>query len=411
MTDSNIPLREDPNSIMSADFNVFVENFIIDVVTSLEKNTFVKLSLGNYRGIEPDLKNIYGKLSRIKNQLKLSITYRYKTKDIVKNYGLTEVRDLMTHTIGTHGFHHASLFTLEYDHVLEYNTSWKSRKSKPRFDALPSLEHDQKKIRKIEAHGKKYLHELRITDENGQVYKNTQDKFKQINHFIEILSPLLKELPSRDVVRIVDMGSGKGYLTFALYDYMVNVLHVPTKITGVEYRKDLVELCNSIAKNSSFNDLKFVEGAIEEFPLSKMEVLIALHACDIATDDAIYKGITNQAELIVVAPCCHKQIRREIEKHKIKNELDFLTKHGIFLERQAEMITDGLRALILEYHGYHTQIMEFISDVHTPKNILLVALKKESPSADREKILLKIKSIKDYFGIGYHHLEKKFKLD
>jgi hypothetical protein len=139
-------------------------------------------------------------------------------------------------------------------------------------------------------------------------------------------------------------------------------------------------------------------------------LLIALHACDTATDDAIYKGITSGAELIVVAPCCHKQIRREIEKGKASNELDFLTKYGIFLERQSEMVTDGIRALILEYYGYKTKVFEFISDAHTPKNVLVVGTKVKEGSADKAAILARIKETKQYFGIGYHHLEKLFGL-
>jgi hypothetical protein len=135
-------------------------------------------------------------------------------------------------------------------------------------------------------------------------------------------------------------------------------------------------------------------------------VLIALHACDTATDDAIYKGITANADLIVVAPCCHKQIRKEIEKYKVKNELDFLLKHGIFLERQAEMVTDGLRSLLLEYYGYTTKVFEFVSEANTPKNVMIVAEKKAKTQAQQEEILKKIKETKAYFGIEFHYLEK-----
>jgi hypothetical protein len=138
-------------------------------------------------------------------------------------------------------------------------------------------------------------------------------------------------------------------------------------------------------------------------------LLIALHACDTATDDAIYKGIKTNAELIVVAPCCHKQIRREMEKGKTKNDVSFLTKYGIFMERQAEMITDGIRALVLEYFGYKTKIFEFISDVHTPKNVLVVGIKGEIAKSRKTEILAQIQQTKSYFGIGYHHLERLLK--
>ena len=206
------------------------------------------------------------------------------------------------------------------------------------------------------------------------------------------------------------MGAGKGYLTFALYDYLTNVLNKPSNIIGVEYRQDLVDLCNKIAQNANFNNLHFEQGTIDNYNTKNIHILIALHACDTATDDAIYKGITNNADLIVVAPCCHKQIRREIEKQKSKNELDFITKYGIFLERQAEMVTDGIRGLILEYFGYSTKIFEFITDLHTPKNIMIVGTKKKNSTENKQEILQKIKDAKAYFGIVNHHLETKMGL-
>ena len=223
---------------------------------------------------------------------------------------------------------------------------------------------------------------------------------------------MLKDLRHRDMLQVVDMGSGKGYLTFALYDYLVNILGRPATVVGVEFRKDLVDLCNRIAGTASFRNLRFEEGSIDEYNANdSLDILIALHACDTATDDAIAKGIEHNADLIVVAPCCHKQIRREIETAKVDNELDFLVKHGIFLERQAEMVTDGIRALILEYHGYHTKVFQFVSDTHTPKNVLIVGEKKSVSQQRREEILMKIKTTKIFFGITYHHLERLLGLE
>jgi hypothetical protein len=152
--------------------------------------------------------------------------------------------------------------------------------------------------------------------------------------------------------------------------------------------------------------LEFVQGSIEDYTIQSLDLLIALHACDTATDDAIFKGVQAGAKLIVVAPCCHKQIRREMERQKIRNDISFLTKYGIFQERQAEMVTDGIRALILEYCGYKTKIFEFISDVHTPKNVLIVGTKGKVTEKRKKDVLSELKDIKSYFGIGYHHLER-----
>lgn len=383
------------------------EEFLFSIRQSLNDSTFVKLSLGNYKGSEEQLKNIYLKRILIKNEEKLSFTYRYKTRDIVKNYAVNEGIDKIQESISG-GFFVATLFTTAFDLAFEnlHNKKYILRKNPATNLTLPSAEHDRNKNRLISANEKPYLTELKITDENGRVLANSQDKYKQINHYVEILSPLIKEIPKHKTIKVVDMGSGKGYLTFALYDYLTNVLKIDSQVVGVEFRPELVELCNKIAKNTGFNHLSFVQGTIENYESSGTNILIALHACDTATDDAIYKGITAKADLIVVAPCCHKQIRRQLEAVKATNDLEFLTKYGIFLERQAEMVTDGIRALILEYFGYKTKVFEFISDAHTPKNVMIVGIRNSKAIVKNEKILQKIKDSKAYFGIEYHHLEK-----
>ena len=388
--------------------NDTIKNMIDCVEKSLHDTSFVKMSLGNYCGNDIDLKNIYIKNVIIKKEEKLSFTYRYKTKDIIKNYSFAQAKQLLVTLMNAQQFRVATLFTTQNDIALEYGKNdvvKLNQRNATHTSVAQNQQHDKQKNRKIEAVGKKYLQELKITNQDGVVYKDAQDKFKQINHYIEILSSLLKDLPNRDIINVVDMGAGKGYLTFALYDYLTNILQKPATVTGVEFRKDLVELCNAIAKKANFNNLSFVQSTIQEYENKNMDVLIALHACDTATDDAIFKGIQANADLIVVAPCCHKQIRREIEKNKAKNDLDFLLKHGIFLERQAEMVTDGIRALILEYYGYSTKVFEFISDAHTPKNVLIVGQKKQQQHIDKEAILTKIKTTKAYFGIGSHYLE------
>ena len=388
------------------------EQFIALLSESILRNTFIKISLGNYKGSEPELKNIYVKRILIKRIENLSFTYRYKTRDIVKNFPKEEGIKLIQENLEK-GFKIATLFTNEFDLILEQLNNQKVtiKKTNPASkNTTISLDHDHAKKRLIESQGKGYLHELKITDAEGNVYKNAQDKYKQINHYVDILSSLIKEIPAEKLKKVVDMGSGKGYLTFALYDYLTNVLKLETAVRGVEFRPDMVELCNTIAQKTSFKNLDFTEGTIENYDSTDTNILIALHACDTATDDAIFKGITAQADLIVVAPCCHKQIRREIEKNKAANELDFLTKYGIFLERQAEMVTDGIRAMILEYFGYKTKVFQFISDAHTPKNILVVGIKGKTNPKKQAEILEKLKVTKAYFGIDYHHLEKLLSL-
>ena len=366
---------------------------------SLQDGSFVKLALGDYRGTEDQLKNIHVRKIQIKREEKLSFTYRYKTRDIVKNQSLVEGVAHIREALAS-GFRVATLFTTAFDLVLE-NQSLK--KKEPSHTAPVSSGHDCDKKRLIGTENKVYLRALNMTDAKGAVFKSAQDKYRQINKYVEILSGLVQGIAPDHLKKIIDMGSGKGYLTFALYDYLIGMGLRP-EVTGVEYRSELVTLCNQIAEDARFQGLHFAQGSIADYDCSGVNILIALHACDTATDDAIYKGIRAGAELIVVAPCCHKQIRREIEKSRSQNDLGFLMKHGIFVERQAEMVTDGLRALIMEYFGYSTKVFEFISDAHTPKNILIVGRKRTS--SHDPAVLKQIKAAKAYFGIETHHLEK-----
>jgi SAM-dependent methyltransferase len=390
---------------MNTDNNIV--SFIKTITQALSDNSFVSITLGNYKGAEPALKNIYIKKILIKKEEKLSFTYRYQTRDIVKNFSTREASENITKGLDE-GFKFATVFTTQFDCVLEQTKTgtYSLKRVAATKKETPSLQHDKEKKRLIDTNNKPYLHELKITDAAGNVFKARQDKYRQINHYIEILSSLIKELPEKKSLNVVDMGSGKGYLTFALYDYLTNVLDVNTKVTGVEFRADMVKLCNDIAANSKFTKLHFEEGTIDSYDSTDTNILIALHACDTATDDAIQKGITGNADLIVVAPCCHKQIRREIEKHKTHNEVEFITKHGIFLERQAEMVTDSIRAMVLEYFGYKTKVFEFITDAHTPKNIMIVGTKNNALPYKSPAILDKIKAAKRYFGVEIHHLEK-----
>ncbi|MGF1923918.1 MAG: class I SAM-dependent methyltransferase [Bacteroidia bacterium] len=383
------------------------------LTASIADASFIKLSLGNYQGNDEALKNLYVRRVVIKREQMLSFNYRYKTRDIFKNFSIKDgVSKVMQYI--SNDFKVCTLFTSLEETIVEHTKKGEVFiRSKKNVNALQvSTGHDKEKKRLIRPAGNAYLYALKITDAEGNVFKNAQDKYKQINQYIEILSSLIKELPVGTIKNVVDMGSGKGYLTFALYDYLHQQLNLKAKVSGVEFRDDLVSLCNSIAVEANFDQLHFVQGTIDDYQVKEINLLIALHACDTATDDAIYKGIKAGAELIVVAPCCHKQIRREMETHKVKNDIAFLTKYGIFMERQAEMVTDGIRALVLEYFGYKTKVFEFISDAHTPKNVLVVGVKRvESSKAKvrgekQQEILQKIKDAKAYFGISYHHLER-----
>ena len=231
------------------------------------------------------------------------------------------------------------------------------------------------------------------------------DKFRQIQKFAELLSHLFDEAfpadPTRtstSPLRIVDMGSGKGYLTFALAE----IFQSRASIRGIEARQELVDFCNRIAGEVALAPtLAFTAGTIADTPLDACDVLIALHACDTATDDALARGIAAGAKLLVVAPCCQKELRRQLTAPPV---LADALRHGIFQERQAEFVTDALRAQLLEWAGYRTKVFEFISTEHTAKNLMIAAIK-EAPSASRTEVAAgRTREFARFYGVQHQQL-------
>jgi len=369
----------------------------------ISDKTLIKLVLSNQRDHTSELKSIVVTIVVIKKGTRLNFVYRYKTKDVTKNYDPGEALPLVKKSLEEE-FFNADLFSNEETLrlLITDKGNVKIRSNKPLLKPSDSFSHDHVKERIISTRNNIYLRELGILNSAFDLRHDMTDKYLQINNYIELLAPFIKELNLPDGFRVADMGSGKGYLTFALYDYLANVLGKTAAITGVESRKELVTLSNRIAEMASFTGLKFITGTIREAALEPIDILIALHACDTATDDAIFRGITSGASLIVVAPCCHKQVRKEF---RVTNEFKSITKHGILEERQAEILTDGIRALIMEANGYKTKVFEFISTEHTPKNLMIVGRKTGGKVKDREKILENIRALKEQFGVQEHYLE------
>ena len=374
--------------------------FFDKISESYNNNNFVKITLSKPAYKSDGLLNVYVRLVVIKGEQQLSFTCHYQTNDQVKNFGLksalAEINKLLEGK-----FRVAILFTLEEDFTVQISKKGKVsiRTTAPSFKNKPPQTHDKPKTKRA-ALGK-YLRLLGVCDAEGLVIPKMADKYKQINKYLEVIEGLIKNTKLPDEARIVDMGSGKGYLTFALYDYLVNQRKIDVKITGIELRQELVDFCNTTAEKCGFENLSFEAKPIEEYT-EKIDVLIALHACDTATDDAIFKGLNAKAELIITAPCCHKQIRQQL---KGKEQQSPILKYGIFKERQFEMVTDTLRALIMEKHQYNTNIFEFISNEHTRKNVMLVGTK-SNKKAQTDLIQSKIDTIKQDFGIEQHYLEE-----
>ena len=399
-----------------------MQNFINKLQSSIKEGSFVKLTLSKPSAIgrqqSADLNNVYVKPIILKNEKMYSFTYRYERRDETKNYDAEQTLEIITNLISGI-FLNASLFTLTEDVTLLVSKKGKATVmcKAVKEQREQNVQHDKVKNRLINTDNPWWF-KLGLTTREGKVTADMQHKFKQICKYVEIVDGVMKNVKFDGKIRIADMGAGKGYLTFALYEYLTQKCKYDIMMEGVEIRPDLVVKINEIIKESNLKDFRFVESSIEDYMTQRLkdsktqsiddsatlDVLIALHACNTATDDAIIKGIKSGAKLIICAPCCHKQIRQEMEKSKV---VDPITRYGIFLERQAVMITDAIRALIMEYYGYKTQVMEFIEMEHTPKNILLVGRKSDAP-VDKESILRQIEDLKKQYGIEKHYLERIF---
>ncbi len=391
---------------MTSDLNP-EQHFLQEVKRAFSSGDLLRLKVSKPVHKSAELLDIVFRPVELQGELKLSAVYHYQTKDVTKNFQLADAVTVLMAQLGQR-FKNAVLFTPARDLRLSYNKKMEPAiiVSKPSIVTPANLQHDQAKQRLIKLTGNAYLRELGVITATDQIVQNMGAKYKQINKFIEILAALIKSssLAEAKAISAVDMGSGKGYLTFAVYDYLVNTLQRTVTVTGVEVRPNLVELCNQIADHVQFTGLHFSQGIIQSYASKPTDIVMALHACDTATDDAIYQGIMAQAEIIIVSPCCHKQIRSELH---MTDELNDIAKHGILKERLAEMVTDTLRSLILEAHGYKTQIIEFISDEHTHKNLMITAVK-TTVVIDQDKILEKITKLKTRFGVASFYLDSLF---
>lgn len=385
------------------------EEFFHALGAGLAGGGFVKLTLAKYRGSAEGLKNVYVRPVTLKKGKRLSFLYRYATRDEVKNLTVEEATRALRGMLGSE-FLSGHLFTSNEDLRIEFSRKGETRLARhaPTFsEAAPAREgHERKKRRAIEAAGSIYLRELGVTNERGEVRPAMGDKFRQINRFVEILAGLHASSPLAKAgeLSVVDVGSGKGYLTFAVYDYLNNHAGVRADVTGVEARPQLVELCNEVARRAGFERLRFKTGLAEDVEVGRADVLIALHACDTATDDAIYKGVAAGSSLIITAPCCHKELRPQMRSPEA---LRGLLRHGIILEREAESLTDSLRALLLESAGYSVKVFEFVSTEHTRKNTMIAAtLRASDADKERGRALREYRELKEFYGIREQRLER-----
>jgi hypothetical protein len=339
---------------------------------------------------------VYARLVKLKTGTVLSFTLRFTTRDETRNERLAAAPGAVAKWLAGE-FEEAHLFTTTGDWKLRADAAGEGslKAARPRFTVAPPSVHDRPRIRAMA--GAPFLAKLGVTAADGTARAGMADKLRQVERFVEVLGHLVdaSALHEAKSARVCDMGAGKGYLTFAAHDFF-KARGVAVEVTGVEQRADLVEQTNRVARDLGCEGLRFEEGAIGSFKLpAGLDMLIALHACDTATDDALAAGVRAGAKLIVAAPCCHKEVRRQFVPPPV---MAGVLRHGILAERQAELLTDGLRALALEAAGYEAKVFEFIASEHTPKNLMLAATRR----GDRKAALAardELRALMDFFGL------------
>jgi SAM-dependent methyltransferase len=412
---------------------------------SLAEDSFVKLTLGKPAPTRTDatLHNVFVRPVALKTGPHLTFVFRHATRDVTKNYTPADALDTIESLLGLE-FLDAHLFTAAHAAQLETQPDGSARvrvkaqssTHAPAATATPAS-HNQPKHYLIPADSP-WLESLGVLNNRGQPRDGMADKFRQIQKFAELLQHLVAEAfpassaPASDSspsspdsqlsalssqLRVVDAGSGKGYLTFALAALLGEGAHV----TGIEARPELVTLCNRVAAQHALaHRLTFRPGTINDTPLitpapspalssqlstlstsAHLDLLIALHACDTATDDALARGIAAGARLLVVSPCCQKEIRPQLTAPPV---LADALRQGIFQERQAEFVTDALRAQLLEWAGYKTKVFEFISTEHTAKNLMISAIRVRPPGTPNDALAQRTRAFAAFYGIRHHAL-------
>lgn len=374
---------------------------LLRFITEFDFNHFIKATLSVPK-IE-SIKTILIKKTLVKKQEQIQFVYRYPTKDITKNFDFNTFKTELERILIHREFEIGNFFFETNDITLNYKKGiWYIKILKPSLKKPNTISHNHIKNRFVEETAD-YLKLLGITNQDGQIYASSQDKFKQIHRFVEILSPIFEKWSNQKKLQIADMGCGKGYLTFALYDYLTHKKEIVTSIEGVEIRNELVQNGNEYAEKVGFKNLKFIKNTIQSYENPNINAIIALHACNTATCDAIFKGIKQNAEFIIVAPCCHQQVRKDILIENADPSLQEILKYGIFAERHAEILTDLIRIKILNAFGYQCKAVEFISDFHTHKNVMIIA-QKQKKNIDKSKIYMEIETLMHQYGLKRHYL-------
>lgn len=332
-----------------------------------------------------------------KGGLFYQLTNHYKQKVTHTNCPPHELLKILWPLIGA-SFREAVFFTADADLYVLVNKrlEWTVLNKKP-TSKLVVQEHNRLKEYVLgEGEAVPFLVELGVMRADGTPVPKMAHKFRQINRFVEIVADIIPHLESDRPLNIVDFGCGKSYLTFAIYHYLCNVLKRSVRIVGLDLKADVVANCQALADKLGYHSLHFQVGDINtHVPSGKIDLVVSLHACDTATDAALEKAVGWQADVILCVPCCQHELYNQVQNQALAP----LLKHGILRERFAALATDAARAQLLEIAGYRTQVMEFIDAEHTPKNLLIRAVR-TGVKRDLRAMVEGYRSFADLLGIS-----------
>ncbi len=340
----------------------------------LDSGELISATLSQRRKRDPEgFNKVVIKPVELKKNLYYQFAYHYSNKVTHDNIPAAEAeRPLME--LFEETMRQGLLCTADADYQILISKKYKvSILTKTATKTQADLNHNRKK-RYILDEGEPvpFLVELGIMNENGKVLAKKYDKFRQINRFLEMVQDILPALPEGRELTIVDFGCGKSYLTFALYHYLNIQQRRPLRIVGLDLKADVIEHCSQLAERLGYDKLRFLVGDIADYnELDQVDMVVTLHACDTATDAALEKAVRWGASAILSVPCCQHELFAQVQN----DELSPLLSHGILKERFSALATDAIRARLLDLMGYRTQLLEFIDMEHTPKNILIRAVK------------------------------------
>ena len=312
----------------------------------------------------------------IQNEVKHQFEYFYDKNVEHKNLNNVETKAEISNLLETY-FKQSLINTIDHDYHILINKKGEAKinKKSPSRKFEEASHNRKKKYILNEGELTPFLIELGIMTEQGKIVNAKYDKFKQINRYLELVSDCIPYLDKNKTIRIIDFGCGKAYLTFALYDYLVLKMGYNVEIVGLDLKENVIKFCSDLAKKLNFVDLRFEQGDIKGFDqFTDVDMVISLHACNTATDEALAKAVNWGAKVILAVPCCQHEFLKKIKNDKMIPMMKF----GIIKEKLASLLTDSVRANVLEIMGYRTQVLEFIDMEHTPKNIMIRAFFEET---------------------------------